>query len=75
MEVEDTGIGIDEKNLNKIFDRFYRVDSSHNKNTGGTGLGLNIVKQICTALNAKIDVSSKVDIGTIFKVTFNKEER
>lgn len=75
MEVEDTGIGIDEKNLNKIFDRFYRVDSSHNKNTGGTGLGLNIVKQICAALNAKIDVSSKVDIGTIFKVTFNKEER
>ena len=75
MEVEDTGVGIEEKNLSKIFDRFYRVDSSHNQNTGGTGLGLNIVKQICSALNAKIDVSSKVDIGTIFKVTFNKEER
>lgn len=75
MEIEDSGIGIEEKNFNKIFDRFYRVDSSHNQNTGGTGLGLNIVKQICIALNAKIEVSSRIDIGTVFKVTFNKEER
>ncbi len=72
--IEDTGIGIEEKYLDKIFERFYRVDESHNRNTGGTGIGLNIVKQICAVLNAKITVSSKINVGTKFIVIFNKEK-
>lgn len=73
LKVEDTGIGIEEKHLDKIFKRFYRVDTSHNSTTGGTGLGLNIAQKICSLLNAKISVSSTLDIGTTFTVEFNKE--
>ena len=72
LEVADGGIGIEEKHLDKIFDRFYRVDESHNRSTGGSGIGLNIVKQICNTLNAKISVHSKVNEGTTFIVIFNK---
>lgn len=70
--VSDTGIGIEEKYYDKIFDRFYRVDESHNSNTKGTGLGLNLVKQICTIINAQIHVESKLNVGSTFIVEFNK---
>lgn len=73
LKVQDSGIGIEEKHLEKIFDRFYRVDESHNKKMGGSGIGLNIVKQICIALNAKITVESKINVGSTFTVTFNKD--
>ena len=73
LQVSDTGIGIEEKHLEKIFDRFYRVDESHNKKMGGSGIGLNIVKQICIALNAKISVESKINVGSTFTVIFNKD--
>ena len=74
LTVADTGIGIDEKNIDRIFERFYRVDESRNRRTGGTGVGLNIVKQICNLIEAKISVESKKDVGTKFIIEFNKPE-
>ncbi len=62
--IEDNGIGIKKENLPFIFNRFYRVDDSRNKDTGGTGLGLPIVKSIVEAHNGNIDIESKYKIGT-----------
>ena len=73
LTVADTGVGIDEKDIDKIFERFYRTDQSHNRRTGGTGIGLNIVKQIVNILEAKLSVESKKDVGTKFIVEFKKE--
>jgi two-component system phosphate regulon sensor histidine kinase PhoR len=71
--IEDTGIGMDEKNIDKIFNRFYREDESHNRKKSGSGLGLNIVKQISEIINAKIKVESELDKGTKFIITLNKK--
>lgn len=70
FEVEDTGIGIEEKNISRIFERFYRVDKAKSKELGSTGLGLAIVKHICKMYNYKIDVNSSLGIGTTFTITF-----
>lgn len=74
LKISDTGIGIEEKNLDKIFDRFYRVDESRNRKTGGTGFGLPICKKICAAHNTTISVSSEIGVGTVFKVPFRNYE-
>ena len=74
LTVADTGIGIDEKDIDRIFERFYRIDQSHNRRKGGSGIGLNIVKQICNVLEAKLNVESKKDVGTKFIVEFKKNE-
>ena len=71
--IEDTGIGMDEKNIDKIFNRFYREDESHNRKKSGSGLGLNIVKQISEIINATIKVESVIDKGTKFIITLNKK--
>lgn len=70
--VEDTGIGISPENINRIFERFYRVDKSRSKSEGGTGLGLAIVKHVASLYDFEIDVSSKLGIGTKIKITFKK---
>ncbi|MGN1296009.1 MAG: sensor histidine kinase, partial [Bacilli bacterium] len=75
VEVSDTGIGIDNKNIPKLFDRFYRIDASRNRSTGGTGLGLTIVKKICNVHKATIDVNSELGVGTTFKIIFKKMEK
>lgn len=68
--VRDTGIGIPKEELERIFERFYRVDKSHSKATGGTGLGLSIVKHGALMHGAKIDVDSEVNKGTKMELIF-----
>lgn len=70
--VEDTGLGIAEKDINRIFERFYMVDKSHSRQLGGTGLGLAIVKHILIKYNFTIKVESQLGIGSKFIVYFNK---
>jgi two-component system phosphate regulon sensor histidine kinase PhoR len=72
VEVADTGLGIDKKDLPRVFERFYRVDRSRSREQGGTGLGLSIVKHIIEAHNQTINVKSAVDEGTTFTFTLEK---
>ena len=68
--VADTGIGIPEQDLNRVFARFYRVDSSRTKATGGSGLGLSIAQYIAKANKAEITLTSTVNVGTTVSVIF-----
>lgn len=70
IEVQDFGIGINKLELHKIFDKFYRTDKSRNKESGGTGLGLAICNKIIKLHNGRIEVSSKENEGTTFKIIF-----
>jgi len=74
VEVSDNGIGIDKKDLPRIFERFFRVDKSRSREQGGTGLGLSIVKHIIEAHNQSINVRSVVDQGTTFNFTLEKSK-
>ncbi len=71
-EVSDNGLGIEEKHLKHVFDRFYRVDSSRSRKQGGSGLGLSIVKHIIEAHDQTINVRSTVNIGSTFGFTLKK---
>ncbi|WP_394835202.1 cell wall metabolism sensor histidine kinase WalK [Pendulispora rubella] len=68
IAVEDTGPGIGEKHLPRLFERFYRVDASRSRELGGTGLGLSIVKHLTEALGGKISVESQIGKGSTFTV-------
>lgn len=70
--IKDTGIGISEEHLEKIFDRFFRVDTSRSRDTGGIGLGLNICKNVVELHKGNIDVKSKTGIGSTFEVILPK---
>ena len=74
VEVTDNGIGIEKKNLPRVFERFYRVDKSRSREQGGTGLGLSIVKHIIEAHNQSINVRSVMDQGTTFNFTLEKSK-
>ena len=69
LSVVDTGPGIEEKHLPRLFERFYRVDTGRSREMGGTGLGLSIVKHLCEALGGSIAVESAVGKGSTFSFT------
>jgi two-component system sensor histidine kinase SenX3 len=66
ISVADQGIGIPQRDLERIFERFYRVDPARSRATGGTGLGLAIVKHVTAAHGGKVTVWSKVGEGSTF---------
>ncbi|MCR5431830.1 MAG: two-component sensor histidine kinase [Lachnospiraceae bacterium] len=70
LKVKDTGIGIPADRLDRVFERFYRVDKSRSRQTGGTGLGLAIVKHIAELHSAEITINSTLGIGTEIVVRF-----
>ena len=75
VSIVDTGIGIPSKDLARIFERFYRVDKSRSRKIGGTGLGLSIVKHVLQSIDGKLEISSKLGMGTSFKVILRKDRR
>jgi two-component system phosphate regulon sensor histidine kinase PhoR len=74
LEVSDTGIGIPEADLPRVFERFYRVDKARSREMGGTGLGLSIVKHLTQALNGSVRAASRLGEGTTFIVCLPRAE-
>jgi len=70
LEISDTGIGIPPSSIPYVFDRFFRVDEARSREDGGAGLGLSIVKSICTVHGAEIEVDSRPEWGSCFRVRF-----
>ena len=68
LTVEDTGPGIAEAHLPRVFERFYRVDAGRSRDVGGTGLGLSIVKHMVEAMGGDVTVRSTVGKGSAFEV-------
>lgn len=68
MRVSDTGIGIPEDHLDKVFDRFHQVDGSETRRWGGTGIGLSLTRELVELHKGTITVESKTDTGTIFTI-------
>ncbi|MEC9303523.1 MAG: ATP-binding protein [Bacteroidota bacterium] len=74
IEISDNGIGIDAGSLDRLFERFYRVDKNRSREIGGTGLGLAIVKHILEGHNQTINVRSTKDLGSTFSFILEKGE-
>lgn len=73
FEVKDNGCGIEQKHIDRITERFYRVDPDRSRDTGGTGLGLSIVKNIIKQHNGELKITSDIGKGSSFKLIFDKE--
>jgi len=67
LEVEDHGIGIPARDLERIFERFYRVDQGRSRTTGGTGLGLSIVRHVAANHAGRVEVDSREGEGSTFR--------
>jgi two-component system phosphate regulon sensor histidine kinase PhoR len=74
LEVSDTGIGIEPRDLERIFERFYRVDKARSRELGGTGLGLSIVKHLALSLGGNVAVESQVGRGSTFRIVLPRRE-
>lgn len=74
VEVSDNGLGIEEKHLSRLFERFYRVEKSRNRNEGGSGLGLSIVKHIIESHGQTISVRSTIGLGSTFTFSLDKNK-
>lgn len=74
LKVEDSGMGIAENDMENIFERFYRTDISRNRETGGAGIGLTIVKTLTEAHKGKISVQSELGKGSTFILCFPTEK-
>jgi two-component system phosphate regulon sensor histidine kinase PhoR len=72
VNIADTGLGIPAKDLDRVFERFYRVDKARSRELGGTGLGLSIVKHIIDAHGGKVAVESTLDKGSTFSISLPK---
>lgn len=72
FSVRDTGIGIEQQHIDRLTERFYRVDRGRSRETGGTGLGLSIVKHILIRHQAKLEITSEIGVGSTFSVIFPK---
>lgn len=72
FSVTDTGIGIEQQHIDRLTERFYRVDRSRSRETGGTGLGLSIVKHILTRHQARLEIKSEPGKGSTFSAVFPK---
>ncbi|MEX2654674.1 MAG: ATP-binding protein [Acidimicrobiia bacterium] len=70
LYVQDTGTGIPKRSLNRVFERFYRVDVARSRETGGTGLGLAIVKHVTEAHGGTVSVESELGVGSTFHLVF-----
>lgn len=73
--IADTGIGIPQEDLARIFERFYRVDKSRSRRVGGTGLGLSIVKHILQNIDGKVKIYSQLGKGTTFELLLKKSKK
>lgn len=75
VHIADTGIGIPQEDLARIFERFYRVDKSRSRRVGGTGLGLSIVKHILQNIDGKVKIYSQLGKGTTFELLLKKSKK
>jgi two-component system phosphate regulon sensor histidine kinase PhoR len=72
FSVKDTGLGIEQKHIDRLTERFYRIDRSRSRETGGTGLGLSIVKHILSRHQARLEIESEFGKGSTFSAVFPK---
>ena len=73
IEVEDNGPGIAPRDRERVFERFFRVDTGRSREMGGTGLGLSIVKHLVMAMNGRVEIRAASPRGSIFQVSLSRE--
>src|SRR6185312_2851385 len=72
ISVSDTGIGVEPRELKRIFERFYRIDQSRDRDNGGSGLGLSIVRDLLEAMGGSVNAESTLGKGSVFTVSLRQ---